>query len=255
MTVFGTVDIPKVKNIWPLKSLQFRGVTNCVTCTIKTQEICDVWRSRCIRWRLNYKPVRGYLITVSRGRTTACPEHSGGKPWRSRRPRKGRTPGTLHLPVSVCCAAKSLRVGWHWHWVTPPVLGLVFAIRSRSQPQQKCFGERRTASFPASTPQEQPGGGARTTTRLRQVETSHIYNSRALSLVDGLLGCTDRLFVFLGEIFNRYEKQKSSELGVIGPAISARPQKSIEMSLGSVTVIRRSALPCGTPHIGNNCRL
>lgn len=36
----------------------------------------------------------------------------------------------------------------HWHWDSLS-LALSFAVRSRSQPRQKCFGERRTASFPA----------------------------------------------------------------------------------------------------------
>lgn len=49
-------------------------------------------------------------------------------------------------------------------------LALSFAVRSRSQPQQKCFGERRTASFPASTSSKKTWWWGFTTTHPRQVE-------------------------------------------------------------------------------------
>lgn len=60
-------------------------------------------------------------------------------------------------------------------------MALSFALRSRSQPQQKCFGERRTASFPGSTSPRRPDGGVYHYSSTAG-GTSHIYNSHCLSL-------------------------------------------------------------------------
>lgn len=74
----------------------------------------------------------------------------------AREPQDAPQIGSLHLPVSVYWCVRFRRPAWgdtdtDWRCLS---LALSFAVRSRSQPQQKCFGERRTASFPASTLQE-----------------------------------------------------------------------------------------------------
>lgn len=62
-------------------------------------------------------------------------------------------------------------------------------VRSRPQPQQKWFGERRTATFPASTPRRLPAAAAGlwwgTTPLLDhgRWNAQHIYNLRVFPLV------------------------------------------------------------------------
>lgn len=60
----------------------------------------------------------------------------------------------------------------------------LLALFSRSQPQQKCFAERRTASFPATSLQKYLVVGLYHYSMMAG-GTSNIYNLQSLSLVDG----------------------------------------------------------------------
>lgn len=139
-----------------------------------------------VSWRRAYQRQTS-LITVSQNantlrntqRTLGIPSESAAK---------GRTPGAYRYVAPTCFRVlRSLRVGWHWHW---RCLSLALSLRSVHG-----HNHNRNASpsdelllFLPQHRKNNPVEGARTTTRLRQVETSHIYNSRSLSLVDGSSG-------------------------------------------------------------------